>query len=131
MRNDHLPSHKHEVVYAHSCPVPPAAPPFAPANAQLGANFAAAIEKKPHIVPLFHFAGAAWGAGAIVKNKGDKDLARFDGVLHQQEFLAQLFSRLGFAQQGGFRHCFRHDIEVRIRTESFSGGAITGLRGWG
>lgn len=99
MRYDDLPSHKHQIIHAHSCPFSTATALFACiANAEFSAHLSASVEEQPDVIALLDFACASWNIGPVVEDERDDDIRRFDGFLHSQEFLPQLFPRLGLSE---------------------------------
>lgn len=117
VRDDDFPPNQHQVIHAHPCPVAPTARLLPAPDAQLRAQLPAPVEEQPDVVAFLDLAGAAGDVGAVVEDKGDEDLGGLDGLLHREEFLAQLFAGLGFAQQRGFGQSFGRDADVGIRSQ--------------
>lgn len=123
MRYDHLPSDKHQIVHAHSRPFPATISLLSTSSAhpELGTDFPAPVQEQPDVIALLDFAGASGDVGPVVEDKGDEDVGGFDGFLHGQEFLPQLFPGLGLAEEGGFGHDFGDEGDIRIGSQALSG----------
>lgn len=99
MRNDNLPPNHHQIIHPHPRPLPPRT--LIPArHPQLRAHLPAPVQEQPHEIALLHPACAARDIGPVVEDKGDDDVGGFDGFLYGEEFFAQEFAGLGFAQEG-------------------------------
>ena len=132
--NDNFASHQHQVVDTDSRPLVATLCFLSaiPTDAQFGADLPTSVEEEPDVVALFRLAGAAGDVGAVVEDEGNDDLGGFDGFLHEEEFFAEVFSGLGFVEEGGFGHCFGGDGEVGVGSDTLSldGGAILWCRCW-
>lgn len=124
MRNDYLAPDEHQIIYSNSCPFPSAACFLASPHPKLRTSFAATVKKDPDMIPFLDLTTSARDIGAIIEDKRNDDLSGFDGFLHEEEFLAQLLSRLGFPEQRGLRHGLRCHRKFGVRTKSFPSSAI-------
>ena len=99
MRNDHLSSHNHEIVYADSSPFPAS---FVAANSKLGADFPRSVKEEPDVISFLHSTDAARNIRAVVEDKWDCEIGCFHRLTLLQEVFPQLFSSLSFLQEDGF-----------------------------
>lgn len=91
--NDASPNH-HQIIHAHSCPLPSAVGLLS--YSKLRSDLPTPVQKDPHKITLLDPTYPTGDIRAVVEHKWDIDLGHLNRLLQRQKLLPQALSRLRF-----------------------------------